>query len=141
LDSATVGQIAVSYKYNEHGSMTAMPHLQNMQWDFMERLSHITRGTTEAYYNYDGGGERVRKIVIDYNLNRSDGYDQGLAVMKAFASTMGGIAGGALGIKLVAMFALSNPVGWAFLAAAILSISISTICSSYTGQIYNAYRK
>jgi RHS repeat-associated protein len=34
-----------------------------MQWDFAERLSHITRGTTEAYYNYDGGGIRTRKVV------------------------------------------------------------------------------
>jgi RHS repeat-associated protein len=43
--------------------MASMPHLQNMEWDFAERLSHITKGTTEAYYNYDGSGERVRKIV------------------------------------------------------------------------------
>ncbi|MDR2970434.1 MAG: RHS repeat-associated core domain-containing protein [Bacteroidales bacterium] len=48
---------------NEHGSMASMPHLQEMEWDFAERLSHITKGTTEAYYNYDGGGERVRKVV------------------------------------------------------------------------------
>jgi len=47
----------------EHGSMAAMPHLQAMEWDFTERLSHITRGTTEAYYNYDGSGQRVRKVV------------------------------------------------------------------------------
>ncbi|MDR2972567.1 MAG: RHS repeat-associated core domain-containing protein, partial [Bacteroidales bacterium] len=53
---------------NEHGSMTEMPHLQNMEWDFAERLSHITRGTTEAYYNYDGGGERVRKVVEKDNI-------------------------------------------------------------------------
>jgi RHS repeat-associated protein len=40
-----------------------MPHLSAMEWDFAERLSHITRGTTEAYYNYDSNGERVRKVV------------------------------------------------------------------------------
>jgi RHS repeat-associated protein len=43
--------------------MATMPHLQNMGWDFAERLGHVTRGTTEAYYNYDGSGERVRKVV------------------------------------------------------------------------------
>jgi len=43
--------------------MAAMPHLQAMGWDFAERLSHITRGTTEAYYNYDGSGQRVRKVI------------------------------------------------------------------------------
>jgi hypothetical protein len=35
------------YAYNEHGAMTAMPHLQNMQWDFMERL----KKTLEKWYN------------------------------------------------------------------------------------------
>ncbi|HKM03959.1 MAG TPA: RHS repeat-associated core domain-containing protein, partial [Lachnospiraceae bacterium] len=63
LSSTTVGQTTVNYTYNAHGSMTSMPHLQGMQWDFAERLSHITRGTTEAYYNYDGGGQRIRKVV------------------------------------------------------------------------------
>ena len=32
-------------------------------WDFAEKLRHITRGTTEAYYNYDGNGIRTRKVV------------------------------------------------------------------------------
>ncbi|MDR2581277.1 MAG: RHS repeat-associated core domain-containing protein, partial [Fibromonadaceae bacterium] len=59
---------AVNYVYNEHGSMTEMPHLQNMEWDFAERLRHITKGTTEAYYNYDGSGERVRKVVEKGNI-------------------------------------------------------------------------
>jgi len=63
LNSVAVGQTTVSYNYNEHGSMAAMPHLQEMVWDFAERLSYVTRSTTEAYYNYDGAGQRVRKIV------------------------------------------------------------------------------
>ena len=67
LLSTTVGSDTVNYTYNEHGSMTAMPHLQGMEWDFAERLAHITRGTTEAYYNYDGAGERVRKVVEKNN--------------------------------------------------------------------------
>ena len=31
------------YGYNTHGSMTAMPHLSEMDWDFTEHLGHITR--------------------------------------------------------------------------------------------------
>jgi RHS repeat-associated protein len=58
-----------SYTYNEHGSMAAMPHLQAMDWDFAERLCHITKGTTEAYYNYDGSGQRTRKVVEKNNGN------------------------------------------------------------------------
>ncbi len=68
LNSTTVGQTAVNYTYNAHGSMVAMPHLQEMEWDFAERLFHITRGTTEAYYNYDSSGERVRKVVEKGNI-------------------------------------------------------------------------
>jgi RHS repeat-associated protein len=40
-----------------------MPHLSAMDWNFAEKLCHITRGTTEAYYNYDGNGIRTRKVV------------------------------------------------------------------------------
>jgi len=58
-----VGNDTLTYAYNEHGSMATMPHLQVMGWDFAERLSHVTKGTTEAYYSYDGAGERVRKVV------------------------------------------------------------------------------
>ncbi len=58
-----VGQTTASFSYNAHGSMASMPHLSAMDWDFAEKLRHITRGTTEAYYNYDGNGIRTRKVV------------------------------------------------------------------------------
>ena len=63
LNSTAVGQTAASFAYNAHGSMTSMPHLSAMDWDFAEKLCHVTRGTTEAYYNYDGSGIRTRKVV------------------------------------------------------------------------------
>ncbi len=63
LNGTAVGQTAASFAYNAHGSMVSMPHLSAMDWDFAERLSHITRGTTDAYYNYDGSGIRTRKVV------------------------------------------------------------------------------
>ena len=34
-----------------------------MNWDFAGNLSHITKGTVEAYYNYDANNQRVRKVV------------------------------------------------------------------------------
>jgi RHS repeat-associated protein len=70
------------YAYNAHGSMTAMPHLQNMQWDFAERLSHITRGTTKAYYNYDGSGQRIRKIVEKGNIMEERSYLGGFEIWR-----------------------------------------------------------
>ena len=63
LTSSTVGSASANFSYNAHGSMTSMPHLSAMDWDFAEKLSHVTRGTTEAYYNYDGSGIRTRKVV------------------------------------------------------------------------------
>jgi RHS repeat-associated protein len=65
--STEVGNADVNYTYNEHGSMASMQHLQTMTWDFAERLSHITRETTEAYYNYDNSGQRMRKVVEKNN--------------------------------------------------------------------------
>ena len=63
LIGTTVGSTSASFSYNAHGSMASMPHLSAMDWDFAEKLSHITRGTTEAYYSYDGNGIRTRKVV------------------------------------------------------------------------------
>jgi RHS repeat-associated protein len=71
LMSTKVGNNAVNYTYNEHGSMTKMPHLQVMEWDFAERLSHVTKGSgsnaIDAYYSYGGSGERTRKVVEKNN--------------------------------------------------------------------------
>ena len=63
LTSSAVGSTSESFSYNAHGSMASMPHLSAMDWDFAERLRHVTRGTTEAYYSYDGNGIRTRKVV------------------------------------------------------------------------------
>lgn len=63
LTGTTVGSASASFSYNAHGSMASMPHLSAMDWDFAEKLCHITRGTTDAYYNYDGNGIRTRKVV------------------------------------------------------------------------------
>jgi hypothetical protein len=38
-----------------------------MDWNYAEQLSHIQRGTTEAYYNYDASGQRTRKVVEKNN--------------------------------------------------------------------------
>lgn len=63
LNSTTVSGQNVTYEYNAHGSMTKMPHLQAMDWNFSEHLAHIQQGTTHAYYNYDASGQRTRKVV------------------------------------------------------------------------------
>ncbi len=63
------GPYTDQYDYNLHGSMTRMPHLPVMRWDFGERLHVSSRqvfndGTPETtYYVYDAGGQRVRKVT------------------------------------------------------------------------------
>ena len=59
-----------TYTYDAHGSMTTMPHLPLMQWDYRDQLQASSRqvrndgGTPETtYYVYDGGGQRVRKVT------------------------------------------------------------------------------
>jgi RHS repeat-associated protein len=53
-----------------------------MEWDFMERLCHVARGTTEAYYNYDGNGQRVRKVVEKGNITEERLYLGGFEIWR-----------------------------------------------------------
>jgi RHS repeat-associated protein len=51
------------YDYDAHGNMTSMPHLRAMRWDYASRLASIDRGGGgQAYFAYDAGGQRVRKV-------------------------------------------------------------------------------
>ena len=52
------------YSYNAHGSITSMPHLPVIDWDFSEQLRHVDlQGGGDAYYVYDADGQRVRKVI------------------------------------------------------------------------------
>jgi RHS repeat-associated protein len=74
LTSTTVGTNgsagAESYRYDEHGNMTRMPHLVAMEWDDKDQL-HVTQrqvrddgGAGErTYYAYDSSGQRTRKVT------------------------------------------------------------------------------
>src|SRR5690606_31103503 len=50
-----------------HGSMTSMPHLQVLEWDYADRLQHTLRSngsSQHTYFTYDGTGQRVRKVYV-----------------------------------------------------------------------------
>jgi RHS repeat-associated protein len=64
------------YTYDAHGSMTSMPQLQSMQWNFKNELLMTQRQAVSAndqdgqqhqgeqtYYVYDAMGQRVRKAT------------------------------------------------------------------------------
>ncbi|MGA2795882.1 MAG: hypothetical protein ABSE69_20725, partial [Roseiarcus sp.] len=66
-----------NYAYNLHGNMTAMPQLQQMQWDFSDQLEMTQRQAINAadgdgvlhqgeqtFYVYNAAGQRVRKTTI-----------------------------------------------------------------------------
>jgi hypothetical protein len=60
----------VTYNYDVHGNMTAMPHLPLMRWDYRDQLQTTSKqvrtdgGMPETtYYVYDAAGQRVRKIT------------------------------------------------------------------------------
>lgn len=71
LISTQVGLETYTYPHHaQHGFMTAMPHLEDMGWNFKEELIKTIRqrrtdgGTPETtYYQYDGQGQRIRKIT------------------------------------------------------------------------------
>ena len=71
LISTQVGVNTYNYPHHpQHGFMTAMPHLEDMGWNFKEELVKTIRqrrtdgGTPETtWYQYDGQGQRIRKIT------------------------------------------------------------------------------
>lgn len=70
LNQTRIQGATYSYSYHpEHGLMTTMPHLEQMEWSFKEELVKTSRqrraeGTPETtYYQYDSQGQRIRKIT------------------------------------------------------------------------------
>jgi len=54
---------SAKYTYDEHGSMTSMPHLPAMGWDHNDQMHQVgLMGGGTAYYTYDAAGQRVRKV-------------------------------------------------------------------------------
>ncbi len=71
LVSTQSGSDNYTYSHHaQHGFMTAMPHLEEIVWNFKEEIAKTVRqrrtdgGTPETtYYQYDGQGQRLRKIT------------------------------------------------------------------------------
>lgn len=66
-----IGANTYNYPHHlKHGFMIAMPHLEEVGWNFKEELVKAIRqkrndgGTPETtYYQYDGQGQRIRKLT------------------------------------------------------------------------------
>lgn len=66
-DPADLSSVSPRYRYDEHGSITKMPHLAQMDWDFKDQLQRVDLGGGVAYYVYDMSGQRVRKVIERQN--------------------------------------------------------------------------
>lgn len=72
-DPADLSSVLPRYLYDEHGSMTKMPHLAQMDWDFKDQLQRVDLGGGGvAYYVYDAAGQRVRKVIERQNGTRQE---------------------------------------------------------------------
>jgi RHS repeat-associated protein len=70
LKKTQIGSTVYNYDHHAaHGFMAAMPHLEEVGWNFKEEIVRTIRqkvnsGTPETtYYQYDGQGQRIRKIT------------------------------------------------------------------------------
>ena len=52
------------YVHDVHGNMTSMPHLENIIWNFHDQMKQVNLGGGgTAYYVYNSGGHRSRKVI------------------------------------------------------------------------------
>jgi RHS repeat-associated protein len=76
LTKTTIGDFIETYTYTDaqgndvHGCMTAINSMK-MVWDSKDQLQQVDLGGGgTAYYIYDGGGQRVRKVIERQNGTR-----------------------------------------------------------------------
>lgn len=61
---ADAGPFTGTYQYDVYGNMIRMPNLAQLDWNAMDQLHHVDLGGGgNAYYVYDTGGQRVRKVI------------------------------------------------------------------------------
>ncbi len=53
----------VNYTFDDNGNMLTEGAGRSFEWDYGDRMRGFVEGTTTAAYLYDGGGNRVKKVV------------------------------------------------------------------------------
>jgi len=73
LQKSMVGSQNYTYSYNEHGSINYLPNLSQIDWNFREEMQHAALGGAgDAFYVYDSGGKRVRKVIEKSPTERTE---------------------------------------------------------------------
>ncbi|MEO5927539.1 MAG: SpvB/TcaC N-terminal domain-containing protein [Patescibacteria group bacterium] len=56
---------SIAYTHDDHGNIIAWPHLPEVEFSPLDQMWHAELSTGHAYYYYDSGGNRVRKVVVN----------------------------------------------------------------------------
>ncbi|MBK7701362.1 MAG: RHS repeat-associated core domain-containing protein [Saprospiraceae bacterium] len=77
-----------NYSYNIHGSTEQLSHMtEPILWNFREEMQHIeVWGNVKAYYQYDGQGQRIRKVIEKGGLIEERMYLDGVEVYQERSS-------------------------------------------------------
>jgi RHS repeat-associated protein len=82
-----------TYTYDAHGSMTSMPTLEVMEWDYADRLKHTRpvdgANPQDTFYTYDGAGQRVRKVFTHMGTLKERIYLGGYEIYRERPNTTG----------------------------------------------------
>ncbi len=88
LHQTSVGNTNITYTHDDHGNMTAMPHLAAMDWDYADQLRHVeVSNGQDVYFVYDGSGQRVRKVYEHSGLIEERIYLGGYEVYRKYTGT------------------------------------------------------
>ncbi|NNV57631.1 insecticidal toxin complex protein [Panacibacter sp. KCS-6] len=59
-----IADTTTRYTHDIQGNMLNLPHLMGMVWNYKDQLEQIDLGGGgKAFYVYDGGGQRIRKVI------------------------------------------------------------------------------
>ena len=79
-------------KHDDNGNITHLPHLPLMTWDFQNRLvaAELHNSPDRAFYQYDAGGQRVRKTVVKGATTEERIYIGGYEIFRRIFRPAGG---------------------------------------------------
>jgi RHS repeat-associated protein len=76
-----------TFTHDAHGNITDIAHLDAVNWDYADQMSHVEISTDQdVYFNYDSSGRRVRKVWVTNsgNLRRERIYLGGFEVWRRY---------------------------------------------------------
>jgi RHS repeat-associated protein len=83
------GTYSNTYTNNSHGSMITMPHISQLNWDYVEQLQSTDLGGGGiVYYCYDSSGNRSRKVYEHSGITEDRIYLGGYEIYRRTIGTI-----------------------------------------------------